>query len=85
LEASLRSKKVTVVETAKEAVGPTKLLRFLESDRPASKNEDHPELARGSAKWVGKIRNESSKRSQARLAEKNSSRKLGQTLTREKK
>lgn len=35
-----------------------KLLRFLESDTPAWKDTDHPELARGAAAWVRALRQE---------------------------
>jgi len=43
------------------------LLEFLASKEPAWKDEDHPELAQGSADWVWKIREESQRASQTRL------------------
>jgi hypothetical protein len=33
-----------------------KLLRFLQSDEPAWKDEHHPELKAGSAEWVHNLR-----------------------------
>jgi len=47
------------VETAREAVKRRKLLAFLESGEAAWKDEDHPELAKGSAAWVRTLRRES--------------------------
>jgi hypothetical protein len=38
-----------------------KLLRFLESDAPAWKDADHPELADGTAAWVRRLRQGESK------------------------
>jgi hypothetical protein len=47
---------------AMEAARRSKLLRFLESDTPAWKDADHPELAHGAAAWVRALRQESDKR-----------------------
>ncbi len=53
-----RGRSAFLVETAREAVRRRKLLRFLESDSPAWKDADHPELARGAAAWVRELRQE---------------------------
>jgi hypothetical protein len=53
-----RGRSAFLVETAREAVRRRKLLRFLESDMPAWKDEDHPELAQGAAAWVRALRQE---------------------------
>jgi hypothetical protein len=45
-----------------EAARRKKLLRFLESDTPAWKDVDHPELGCGAAAWVRALRKESEKR-----------------------
>jgi endonuclease/exonuclease/phosphatase (EEP) superfamily protein YafD len=46
------------VKHTREAVRRKKLLRFLESDIPAWKDADHPELACGAAAWVRDLRQE---------------------------
>jgi len=38
------------------------LLALLRSNRPTWQEKDHPELAAGSAAWVGKLRRESERR-----------------------
>jgi len=45
-----------------------KLLDFLEGKEPACKESDHPELAKGAATWVRKLRkeNESSRQHKKR-------------------
>jgi hypothetical protein len=58
-----RGRSAFLVETAREAVKRRKLLRFLDSSEPAWDDRDHPELVRGSAPWVRKLRRESEKRS----------------------
>ncbi len=57
-----RGRSAFLVETAREAVRRKKLLRFLESDTPAWKEADHPELADGAAAWVRELRQESETR-----------------------
>jgi metal-responsive CopG/Arc/MetJ family transcriptional regulator len=57
-----RGRSSFLVETAREAIRRRKLLQFLENEEPAWKDADHPELSRGSAAWVRKIRRESEKR-----------------------
>jgi hypothetical protein len=54
-----RGRSAFLVETARNAVRRQKLLQFLESDKPAWQQKDHPELAGGSAEWVRKLRAES--------------------------
>jgi len=61
-----RGRSAFLVETAREAVRQRKLLRFLESDIPAWKDADHPELAVGAAAWVRDLRQESEKKRAAK-------------------
>lgn len=53
-----RGRSAFLVETAREAIRRRRLLRFLEDDTPAWKDEDHPELSRGAAAWVRQLRRE---------------------------
>lgn len=62
-----RGRSAFIVETARNEVRRKKLLDFLSSDEPAWKDENHPELADGAAKWVRKLRAESDRASQKRL------------------
>ncbi len=57
-----RGRSAFLVETAREAVRRKKLLRFLESDTPAWKDADHPDLARGAAACVRELRQESERK-----------------------
>jgi hypothetical protein len=57
-----RGRSAFLVETAREAVRRRKLLRFLESDVPAWRDADHPELADGAAAWAREIRQESERK-----------------------
>jgi hypothetical protein len=50
--AGRRGRSAFLVKTAEDAVRRTKLLQILDSDKPIWKDEDHPELAKGSANWV---------------------------------
>ena len=52
-----------LVETARAEIRRRKLLQFLESAEPAWKDEDHPELAKGSGAWVRGLRQEGKGRS----------------------
>ncbi len=63
-----RGRSAFLVETAREAVRQKKLLRFLESDVPAWKDADHPELAHGAAAWVRDLRQESEAKRMKRRA-----------------
>ena len=56
------NRRASSVEMAREAVRRSKLLHFLDSDEPAWKDRDHPDLARGSATWVRKLRREIERR-----------------------
>jgi hypothetical protein len=65
-----RGRSAFLVETARAELRRRNLLSFLRSDRPAWQDEDHPELASGSAAWVRKIRRESDMSSKASPAAK---------------
>ena len=51
-----RKRSAFLVETARAEIRRRKLLQFLESDEPAWKDKDHPELAKGSGFWVRNLR-----------------------------
>jgi hypothetical protein len=53
-----RGRSAFLLETAREEVRRRKLLRFLESDDAGWQDRDHPELYKGSAAWVRKLRSE---------------------------
>ena len=57
-----RGRSAFLLQTAREEVRRRKLLRFLESGETAWGEKDHPELAKGSAAWVKKLRAESEQR-----------------------
>ena len=57
-----RGRSAFLLETARQEVKRRKLLRFLKSDEPAWKEEDHPELAGGADNWVRKLRKQSERR-----------------------
>ena len=61
-----RGRSAFLVETARNEVRRQKLLQFLNRKEPTWKDEDHPELAGGSARWVRKLRGESEFASQKR-------------------
>jgi hypothetical protein len=44
------------VEAARAELRRRKLLAFLRSERPAWRDEDHPELAAGTTTWVRNLR-----------------------------
>jgi hypothetical protein len=54
-----RGRSAFLLETARQEVQRRKLLRFLESEHPAWKAEDHPELDGGTAAWVRQLRHQS--------------------------
>jgi len=62
-----RGRSAFLVETARKEVRRQKLLEFLNSNEPAWKDEDHPELAEGAAKWVRRLRAESDRATRRRL------------------
>ncbi|HWY20214.1 MAG TPA: hypothetical protein VNX26_03280 [Candidatus Acidoferrum sp.] len=57
-----RGRSAFLLETARQEVQRRKLLHFLESEQPAWRAEDHPELQGGAAAWVRQLRQESDKR-----------------------
>jgi len=58
-----RGRSAFLVETAAREIKRRRLLAFLESDEPAWRDEDHPELAEmGTAEWVRSLRGEPSAR-----------------------
>jgi hypothetical protein len=54
-----RGRSAFFLETARQEVRRRKLLQFLESQEPAWRDEDHRELAVGSAAWVKEMRDDS--------------------------
>lgn len=63
--AGRRGRSAFLVEIAREAVRRRKLLDFLQSEEPAWKDSDHPDMP-DSAAWVKKLRKSSDRRSQVR-------------------
>lgn len=61
-EVGPRGRSAFLVELARAELRRRKLLAFLRSDEPAWKDEDHPELANGSAAWVHDMRQASLQR-----------------------
>ncbi|MGB2633253.1 MAG: hypothetical protein WAM58_04890 [Candidatus Acidiferrum sp.] len=57
--AGRRGRSAFLVETAREAVRRRKLLAFLNDEKAVWRDADHPELQKGSAKWVRTLRRES--------------------------
>jgi hypothetical protein len=58
-----RGRSAFIVETAAKEVRRRKLLAFFESDEPAWRDENHPELVElGTAGWVRSLRSEPSVR-----------------------
>jgi hypothetical protein len=61
-EVGPRGRSAFLAELAKKEINRRKLLAFLERGEVIWKDEDHPELAEGSYKWVRSLREESNKR-----------------------
>jgi len=57
-----RRRSAFLVETARDAVRRTKLLRFLEDDAPSGQDKDLSEPADSAARWVRQLRRESDAR-----------------------
>jgi hypothetical protein len=58
-----RKRSAFLVESAAQEIKRRKLLAFLESEEPAWRDEDHPDLVQlGTAEWVRALRNEPSAR-----------------------
>ncbi len=53
-----RGRSAFLVESAQAEVQRRQLLQFLQNEEPAWKDENHPELANGSAAWVRSLRRE---------------------------
>jgi hypothetical protein len=51
-----------LAELAEREIKRLRMLAILKSEKPVWKDEDHPELRGGAAKWVRKIRAESEAR-----------------------
>jgi hypothetical protein len=60
--AGRRGRSAFLVETAREEVRRRKLLRFLGEDSPAWREEEHPELAKGAARFVRELRRKNDRR-----------------------
>lgn len=58
-----RGRSAFLVETARHELRRQKLLRFLNSNEAAWKDENHPELKQGSGNWVRSLRSESERSS----------------------
>jgi hypothetical protein len=54
-----RRRSAFLVETARDAVRRTKLLRFLEEDAPSGRDTDQSEPSDSAARWVRQLRRES--------------------------
>jgi len=58
-----RGRSAFLVETAEKELRRRRLLKFLENEQPAWKEEDHPDIAEvGVAAWVHNLRRERSPR-----------------------
>ena len=58
-----RGRSAFLVETAENELKRRRLLAFLDSDEPAWRDENHPDLVElGTAEWVRSLRNEPSVR-----------------------
>jgi hypothetical protein len=57
-----RGRSAFLAELARREIKRRRMLEILKSGKPVWKDEDHPELRGGAAKWVRKIRAESEAR-----------------------
>ena len=57
-----RARSAFLVETAQAEIHRRKLLKFLETDEPVWKDDEHPELSEGSSDWVRSLRQEGQNR-----------------------
>jgi hypothetical protein len=53
-----RGRSTFLAEIARQEVRRRRLLAFLDRREPAWKSKDHPELKKGAAAWVSKMRRE---------------------------
>lgn len=60
-----RRRSAFLVETARDAVRRTKLLRFLENDVPSDRDTGEREPSDSAARWVRQLRRDSDKRLRA--------------------
>jgi hypothetical protein len=65
-----RGRSAFLLETARQEVQRRKLLGFLESEQPAWKAEDHPELAGGAGTWVRQLRQQGEIRASDNVGER---------------
>jgi metal-responsive CopG/Arc/MetJ family transcriptional regulator len=56
-----RGRSSFLAEVARQEIERRRILKFLERKEPAWKLENHPELKRGSAAWVSKMRRQEEK------------------------
>ncbi|MGD0799329.1 MAG: hypothetical protein ABR910_16555 [Acidobacteriaceae bacterium] len=61
-KAGPRGRSALVTDILRREFNREHILEFLNSKEPAWKDEDHPELAEGSYKWVRSLRDENNKR-----------------------
>ncbi|MGA3263350.1 MAG: hypothetical protein ABSC47_04810 [Terracidiphilus sp.] len=62
-----RGRSAFFVEMAEKEIRKRRMLAFLESDEPAWRDENHPDIVEeGTAEWVRSLRNESSSRLEGR-------------------
>jgi Arc/MetJ-type ribon-helix-helix transcriptional regulator len=64
-----RGRSAFLTEVIREAVSRRRLLEILNSSEPVWKDEDHPELAEGSAAWVRKMREQDERLGQEKLGD----------------
>jgi hypothetical protein len=68
-EVGPRGRSAFLAELAKKEINRRKLLAFLERGEVIWKDEDHPELAEGSYKWVRSLRDDWDKRVDEKFAQ----------------
>ena len=61
-----RGRSAFLAEIARQEVRRRRLLAFLDRREPAWKSKDHPELKKGAAAWVSKMRKEEERARRAR-------------------
>jgi len=67
-KAGPRGRSALVTQILKTEFNRQRLLEFLNSKEPAWKDEDHPELAEGSYKWVRSLRDDWDRRVDEKFA-----------------
>jgi metal-responsive CopG/Arc/MetJ family transcriptional regulator len=61
-----RGRSAFLTEVARQEIDRRRILKFLERKEPAWKRENHPELNRGAAAWVSKMRRQEERTRTAR-------------------